>query len=624
MNLDTARRRTRTRAAAAGGSATLDVEELAAFLDGEHAALKAQVRTVLGRPEFAYAYDIDRTSYRRLILRRCRALARHGWGARFYPDAHGRRDLGGFLAVVETLAFSDPNLLIKFGLQFGLFGGAIFHLGTRRHHDEYLPQVASMKLIGCFAMTEVGHGSDIRCLETVARYDRARDELIVHTPSPPARKQFIGNAALHAHTALVFAQLEVDEVRRGVFGFLVPLRAADGSLRPGVAIGDTGPKSGLHGIDNGWIAFDRVRVPRENLLDRFGTVTPAGRYRGHVEDPTDAMLRTMSESRLGLAWAGLSAAKAGLAIAIRYGAARRPFGAGEARLLLDYPLHQRRLLPRLAAAFALDAALKHATARAGASAATADPEFEALTAALKAYSTWNAVETLQACREACGGQGYLAVNRLGVVRADADAWTTLEGDNTLLYLLAAKTRLKRFRDAGRSAWLRAWLAQRWQKAAIALSLRAPAPARAQNPARLLEMLRFRERALLWEAAGRLRAARGREPQADYQTPLMALSQAGVERVVLEEFSRQVERSPPSIRPVLAPLRELYALSCLAGHSSWYLQNGAMSRRYARAIDGRVAALCRRIRPHAPSLADGFAIPDACLGAPIAHKETQEV
>jgi acyl-CoA oxidase len=602
--------------------ATLEVEELTAFLDGEHAVLKAEVRAVLSRPDFAYRYDIDRTAYRELVLQRCCELARHGWGAALYPDAEGRTDVPGFLAAFETLGYSDPSLLIKFGLQFGLFGGAILYLGTKRHHDQYLPQVSAMRLIGCYAMTEIGHGSDIRYLETVARYDRAADEFVIDTPAECARKQFIGNAALHARMAVVFAQLDTGGARPGVFGFLVPIRNADGSLCRGVCIGDTGPKAGLHGVDNGWLRFENVRIPRENLLDRFGTVTPDGVYQGAVGDPTELVMRSMSGGRVAMALASLSAAKTGLTIAIRHGSQRRQFGGGKQRVLLDYPLHRRRLLPRLATAFAVDAALKHAMALSAHSVGMTDPHFEELAAMLKAYSTWNTVETLQECREACGGQGYLAVNRLGPLRADMDPMTTLEGDNSLLCMLVAKTQLKRLRDmharGGKRAALSALLAHHREKLAVKLVLRLDAERCLRDPEFLLRLLRLREQAVLWDTARRLRvAAATGDSGVDYQTPLLELAQAAVERFALEEFSKRVQHSRSSVRTVLEQLRDLYAVSSLARHSGWYLRERLTNGNHARRVDNLVTEACNQLRPHALSLVDSFAISDACLGAPIA-------
>lgn len=588
---------------------------LAALLDGPRAALRAEVRGVLSEPRFAHLYDLERTRHREIVFERCLALAAHGWTA--HDGSLGERErLLRLFAVFETLGISDPNLLIKFGLQFVLFDAAIRNLGTAAHHARYLPAVAGMALVGCFAMTEIGHGSNTRQLETVAEYDRAAGAFVVHTPSASACKQFIGNAAMHARMAIVFAQLLVDGERQGVHGLLVPLRREDGSLCAGVRIGDTGPKIGLAGIDNGWLAFEGVRVPRANLLDRFGGFAPDGSFRKRVDDPTGALLRTMSAGRVAVGLAALGMAKTGLAIAVRYGLRRRQFGPGPQRLLLDYPLHQRRLLPKLAEAYALHAALRWALEDPASRLEAPGEAFEGLAAALKAQATWAAVRTLQECREACGGQGYLAVNRVGALRADADALTTLEGDNTLLCLLAGKAlvnALKKGQSAGAAAAFWRLESMDGLRASLGWRLRSGKLQRTDAPAAFAGLLALREQALLTAAAAPCPPDGGR----DQQAPLLELAQAHVERLAFERFGDLVGAAAGEVKAALEELRELYALGVVARHEAWFLREGVLGARAAKALQDRFAAQCARVRPHAALLVDGFAIPDACLGAPIA-------
>ena len=112
------------------------------------------------------------------------------------------------MAAFETLGFHDISLVIKFGVQFGLWGGSVLRLGTDYHHRKYLPATATVELPGCFAMTEIGHGSNVRDLETVAVYDPATQEFDLHSPTFTAGKNYIGNAGVHGKIATVFAQLE--------------------------------------------------------------------------------------------------------------------------------------------------------------------------------------------------------------------------------------------------------------------------------------------------------------------------------------------------------------------------------------------------------------------------------
>ena len=99
---------------------------------------------------------------------------------------------------IEMLAQFDLSLMVKAGVQWGLFGGAVENLGTERHH-KLIPDIINLDLVGCFAMTETGHGSDVQNLETTATYDQATQEFVVHSPTPSSRKDYIGNAGQARH-----------------------------------------------------------------------------------------------------------------------------------------------------------------------------------------------------------------------------------------------------------------------------------------------------------------------------------------------------------------------------------------------------------------------------------------
>ena len=160
-----------------------DIREL---LMRPHAAVRREVLALLEDDTFVLPIDLPRAEYRERVLSAARALAARGLGALAFPRAAGgAADPGAALAAFETLALGDSSVLIKFGVQFGLFGGSILNLGTERHHRGYLPDVASLALPGCYAMTESGHGSNVRDLETVARFDLESGDFVVHTPHGP-------------------------------------------------------------------------------------------------------------------------------------------------------------------------------------------------------------------------------------------------------------------------------------------------------------------------------------------------------------------------------------------------------------------------------------------------------
>lgn len=612
-----------------------DVGALARLLEGSHHELRQRIKEILVRPDFRYEYGLDTAAYREQVLARCRLLAAEGLGTLSFPEAYGGAgDVGAFVAAFETLAHHDLSLLTKFGVQFGLFGGSILELGNPEHHRRYLPGIGTLELPGCFAMTETGHGSNVADLETEARYDAATEEFIIHTPHAGARKDYIGNAALHGRLATVFAQLVIDDHSHGVHALLVPIREQDGSPCSGVSIEDCGEKLGLNGVDNGRIGFDQVRVPRQNLLDRFAQVAADGTYSSPIASSSRrffTMLGTLVGGRVSVALAGLAASKSALAIAVRYGARRRQFGpVGEAEtVLLDYLTHQQRLLPRLATTYALNFALHQLAADYAASSDDDRRQVEAMAAALKAYATWHATDTIQACREACGGQGYLAANRFAPLKADSDVFTTFEGDNTVLMQLVAKGLLTGYRRQFGEMKLLGLVRFLAGQAATAVAELNPIVTRMTDEAHLrdrefqLGAFGWREEHLLGTLARRLKKRIDAGQDAfnaliEVQDHAVELARAHTERVVLERFSAVVTgTTDEELARTLGTLCDLYALHRIEADRGWFLEHGYLEASKAKAIRKLVNRLCREVRPQALPLVEAFDIPDELLAAPIA-------
>lgn len=625
------------------------------YLDGPHKAARDAVRAGLGAHADLgdLAVRLPRDEYRDQILDLLLQSAADGLPARGYPKEYGgEADLGGFIAAFETLAFGDLSLMVKAGVQFGLFAGAILHLGTEKHHERYLADAISGQLLGCFAMTETGHGSNVQALGTTATYDEATGEFVVHTPSAAARKDYIGNAARHGRMAAVFAQLVVGGESHGVHCLLVPIRGADGAALPGVTLSDCGPKLGLNGVDNGRIVFDQVRVPREALLDRYAQVDADGNYSSAIENPDRrffTMLGTLVQGRVSVGGAAINASKVALAIAIRYGAQRRQFGApgsNEEAILLDYRMHQRRLLPLLARTYALhfaQAELVEEFAR------VFDDDrgehdrraLEAQAAGTKALGTWHATETIQMCREACGGAGYLAENRLATLKADTDVFTTFEGDNTVLLQLVAKGLLTDYRESfgkldplGTARFVAAQAVEiAVEKAALRPlieRLRDVVPNRSdtgdpdaglRDDAYHSGLLRFREQHMLSGVARRLKGGidAGDDPFDVFnrcQDHVIAAGRAHVDRIVLEAFQTAVRNAPEEIRPRLHDLYDLHALATIEAERAWYLEHGRLSPGRSKAITALVNELCAVVRPAAVELVDAFGVPGSSVAVPM--------
>lgn len=612
--------------------------QLQALLDGPYAEVRQQTRRLLVDLGLEKADGLDREAYRDLVLQWCRELARAGVGARSFPVAYGGQDdPGAAIAGFQTLAFGDLSLLVKVGVQFGLFGGSVNRLGTARHHERYLRDIASLELPGCFAMSESGHGSDVRSIRTQARYDADAQEFVIHTPDETARKDWIGNAARHARLAAVFAQLDVAGEAQGVHAFLVPVRSPSGEVLPGIEIEDCGDKMGLQGVDNGRLRLSAVRIPREALLDRYGTVEADGTYTSPINSPGArffTMIGALVEGRICIAAGGISVARNALTIAVRWGERRRQFGTGldMDTPLMDYLTHQRRLLPAVCTSYALQAAHDHLTAsyvdalaerEQHTSSSSKQRAVEALAAGLKAVATWHTVETVQQARECCGGKGYLAENRFAALRADSDVFVTFEGDNTVLMQLVAKTLLSdyasQFEDLDAVGMVRHLTTRQVGRVLgdLGRSLRSGGDLR--SPEWQAAALAFREERLVDALARRLRTLvkEGTDPLralSTCQDHAVAAARAHIERVVHEQFAVKVEQSG---LPLLDDVRDLAVLSAIERDRAWWLEHGFLSADLSRDLQKQVNALCADLRPHALTLVEGFGIPDALLRAPIA-------
>jgi acyl-CoA oxidase len=616
---------------------TFDVDELAKILDGPHSNIYRKVKTLLSEPEFRYIDPDDLSVYRAKVLEWCHHLADQGFGAMGYPKEYGGGgDMAAYFAIMEALSYHDLSLVIKFGVQFGLFGMSIYFLGTERHHKAYLKDIGTLKLPGCFAMTETGHGSNVRGIETTATYDHQSRSFRIHTPTSEAQKEFIGNAACHGQMATVFAKLIVEGKDYGVGAFLVPLRDPRGKELPGITIRDCGRKMGLNGVDNGVIRFENVTIPADNMLDRFCGITAEGKFDSPITSDNRrffTMLGTLVGGRIGIPRSGLSAAKSGLTIAIRYGDQRRQFGPeGAAEVpVLNYRQHQRRLMPLLANAYALHFSLQYLTERFLKRTDEDIQEIEALAAGLKAVATWNTTHTLQECRECCGGQGYMSENRIDALKNDSDIYTTFEGDNTVLMQLVAKSRLTEFKQEFSNMDLFGIFNYVADQARTSLTERNPLIVRNTDEDHLLDFdfhlnaFRYRERNILTSAARRLKRHidSGMDSFDAFnvcQNHLVEVSFAYIERIVLEQFIAQVERTKDvACKAVLQKLCQLYALSQIDLRKGWYLENGYMEGVKTKAIRKSLDQLSWDIRQNAVPLVDAFKIPASCLAAPIAVK-----
>jgi acyl-CoA oxidase len=598
-------------------------DTLTTVLDGRWAELKTRLRERMAATKPPDTIGLDMESHRAQVLQQLHELAEAG-------HSKVSDDVGGSVISFQMLGYGDLSLMVKAGVQWGLFGGAVQMLGTERH-EGYLRDIVSLDLPGCFAMTETGHGSDVQHLRTTATYDDGH--FIVDTPDLGARKDYIGNAARDGRMAVVFAQLITGGREYGVHAFMVPIRDEQGRPMPGVRIEDCGPKAGLNGVDNGRLWFDHVRIPQEALLNRYGDVTQDGQYTSPIESDSRrffTMLGTLVRGRISVAGGAGSATQRALTIAVRHAETRRQFrrpGGDEEVLLLDYLAHQRKLLPALATTYALHfaqeelVAMLHEVQSARVPDERAQRQLESRAAGIKALATWHATSTIQAAREACGGAGYLAENLLPALKADTDVFTTFEGDNTVLLQLVAKGLLTDYRDnfADLSPLATARLVAEQVMAAVLERLPARTLAESsdlRDRAWHRQLFADREEHVLAGLARRLRAAAGGDPFDafnDAQDHVLRAGRVHIDRLVLDAFVNAIEQcADEATQALLNQVCDLYVLSNVEADRAWFLEHGRLSPARAKKVVAEVNVLCKQLRPHATTLVDAFAIPEQYL------------
>jgi acyl-CoA oxidase len=364
-------------------------------------------------------------------------------------------------------------------------------------------------------------------------------------------------------------------------------------------------------------------------------VTESGTYESSISSPSKrffTMLGTLVGGRIAVASAGLSASKVAVTIALRYATARRQFGKTSEveTLLLEYPSHKRRLLPHLANAYASHFALEVLRAQYVSRKEGDDGRgLEALAACLKALITWDSVVAIRAARESCGGQGYLAVNRLADLASDAEIFTTFEGDNTVLMQLCAKNVLSEFAKASAGPIGFAELMAGKFMSAIAqknpITSRATDSVSLRDVKRQLELFRAREDTIVFTAARRIQARRSAKVEANLalrqvQEHLLSVAHAHAERVRLEAFVHAEQAASDELRPLLGSLRSLHALAMIEKNAAFYLAEGLIEGSQFNAVRREVEVLMNELSLCAHTLTSAFGIPDACLAAPIAFSD----
>ncbi|KAG0083191.1 acyl-coenzyme A oxidase [Podila epicladia] len=365
-----------------------------------------------------------------------------------------------FLTLVE---FVDE--LLPIGLHETAFIPIIYAQGSEEQAQYWGPLAEKHQIIGCYAQTELGHGSNLSNLETTATLNRDSDQWIIHSTTFTASKWWIGGLGAIATHALIQARLIIDGKDYGAHGFIVPIRSLENHKPlPGVQVGDIGPKAygGFAKIDNGFVRFNNHGIPRENMLMRFAKVTRDGQYikPPHSKLAYGSMVLLRSHMVRG---ASLTLARAAT-IATRYTTVRRQFNVPTSRRdtenpaletqVINYPMVQSRLFPMIAQIYAILAAgntmrdmYESMLSELMEGDMTSLAEVHAISSGLKSTCTTFAATGVEDCRKIMGGHGYSYYSGISHIWSTYVPSNTYEGDNFLLTQQSARYLLKQIKVA---------------------------------------------------------------------------------------------------------------------------------------------------------------------------------
>ncbi|KAG1121911.1 hypothetical protein G6F42_011973 [Rhizopus arrhizus] len=609
---------------------TFDVNELAKFMYTEEWLQK--MHKVLEVMESEPAFDKTNRYY----LSRKDKISSSLWKDKRLIEVAKEQNWDETDTQIANFLFDQSS---PFTLHYNMFIPTLRNQTTDEQKKLFLEPALKHRIIGCYAQTELGHGSNVQGLETTATYIPETNEFELHSPTLTSAKWWIGGLGKAANHAIVMARLITDGKDLGPHPFCVQIRSfEDHTPLPGITVGDIGPKFGFNTVDNGFIMFDHYRIPHVAFLAKYSQVK-AGT--GEYSKPPNAKLSygTMVFVRANIVLGVRYALAKATTIAIRYSAVRQQFvDAANPRKwdnkvietpVLDYTMQQYRLLPAVAAAYACFFTgremmrlynLNQEAMQQGNFSLLAD--LHASSSGLKSLTTTMAIDAIEDCRRACGGHGYSMFSGLGQFYQDYLPNVTWEGDNYILTQQTARYLLKTFRNvvAGKAEPSEynqtvTYLTQFLQNP----KAKCPAtkPEDFLNPELILSAFGFRAAFGIAQVAEQI-DRHGRSWNS-MLVEISRISKAHSQFMLIRNFivtlQNDEQLTKPENRPMVRVLRllaSLFALHTMEKELSEFLVSGYLSAEQSAMLKEQVILLLEQIRPEAVSLVDAFALPDYFL------------
>ncbi|KAJ5516266.1 hypothetical protein N7527_007826 [Penicillium freii] len=506
----------------------------------------------------------------------------------------------------------------------------------------WLPLTKSWKIIGAYAQTELGHGSNVRGLELEARWDSRTKEFVLHSPTLTASKWWNGSLGRLANHAIVVAQLLLPDpgspdiyVSHGPHPFIVQVRDMK-THQPlnGIVVGDIGPKYGYITMDNAYMLFDQFRIPHSAMLSRYSNVDPATGIYTKPEKPaliygslTYVRSNMVHRARLVLARA--------VTVAVRYSSVRRQFQdrdgdkKGPEMSVLDYPTVQIRILPLLATTYALHyTGLAMQTVYKNARQDIEKGNFNSLahmhsmSSGLKSLCTILATDGIETCRRAMGGHGFGGGSGLIQVNNDYLSKPTVEGDNWMITQQVAAYLIKKMTAAAESpdtagadetdARFKEFIRNK-----RCLGSEKRTYDILNSDLDVVKSFELRATAMAYDAYEQ--RVMKKQNWNSLLIQLHKLSRAQSESIIVATFfdalSNDKTLSTP-IKSVLWDCFRLFALYSMENESFEFFRSNAVSQAGLNALASRVQDLMARIRPHAVKLVDSWMVPDYLLDSAL--------